>query len=135
MRCSYLVFKGQASSSYSRLDVPDTDFGAANVDMVIRIQFFGKGNVYQQIPALQMSYRRIPKPGTTEGSSIATSGRRHPLILDTAVSLPAYSRTRESNAFEVERGDTVLVTISRPSGGTYPEVGLLRIAGILKPRA
>jgi hypothetical protein len=130
----YLGFpEAQASSLRIRLNVPDTELGA-NVQMKLRVQFFGKGNIYQQIPALTMSYRRLQKPGTTTGTALSLPTTDTNLTFDTAVSLPAYTAiTRDSETFDVASGDTILVTIGRTAGDSYPEVGILRIAGVLQP--
>lgn len=137
MDIPYLGFPaGQASSLRIRLNVPDKNLGTP-VTMKIRAQLFGKGSAAQPMPALYMSYRRIEKPGDTPGTAIAlptseTASTDDTLVFNTALAVaPNKAIVRESSPFYVAPGDTILVTIERRAGDTYPEVGLLRVAGIL----
>jgi hypothetical protein len=124
---------GQASSLRVRLNVPDANIGP-NLQMAVRVQFFGKGSVNQQMPALLMTYRRLQKPGSSVSTALPlpVESEEQSLSFDTSVSLPANKAIiRDSESFPVLAGDTVLVTIARAAGDAYPEIGLLRIAGIL----
>jgi hypothetical protein len=126
----YLGFPaGQASSMRLRFNVPDANIGTG-VLMRVRLQLFGKGT--QTMPALYMSYRKLQKPGTTPTTAISLLNTDTPLNIDTALAVSANAAiVRDSEAFSVTAGDTVLVTIGRTAGDTYPEVGVLRVAGIL----
>lgn len=137
MDIPYLGFpEGQASSLRVRLNVPDMNLGTP-VQMKIRAQLFGKGTAAQTMPALYMSYRRLTKPGTTPATAIALPGAEDEstddtLVFNTALAVaPNRAIVCESSLFSVAAGDTVLVTIERRDGDTYPEIGLLRLAGIL----
>ena len=127
---------GQASSMRLRLNVPDISFESA-LKMLIRVQLFGKGNSSTPMPALYMSYRRILKPGTTAGTAILlptteTDSNSGGLTFNSAVAVAANTAVIcDSSNFTVAAGDTILVTLSRLAGDTYPEVGVLRVAGIL----
>lgn len=137
MDIPYLGFpEGQASSLRLRLNVPDMNLGTP-VTMKIRAQLFGKGSAVQPMPALFMSYRKLTKPGITPATAIALPTSENEstddsLVFNTALAVaPNRAIVCESSAFSVAPGDTVLVTIERRLGDTYPEVGLLRVAGIL----
>lgn len=137
MDIPYLGFpEGQASSLRLRLNVPDMNLGTP-VTMKIRAQLFGKGSATQPMPALFMSYRKLSKPGTTPGTAILLPTSENEstddsLVFNTAQAVaPNRAIICESSSFTVAPGDTVLVTIERRLGDTYPEVGLLRVAGIL----
>lgn len=137
MDIPYLGFPaGQASSLRLRFNVPDKNLGTP-VQMLIRAQLFGKGSAAQPMPALYMSYRRLLKPGATPSTAIAlptseNASTDDTLVFNTGLAVaPNRAIIRDSSPFTVTPGDTVLVTIERRLGDTYPEVGLLRVAGIL----
>jgi hypothetical protein len=139
MDIPYLGFpEGQASSLRIRLNVPDVNLGAG-LKLKIRVQLFGRGSVATPMPALYMSYRRLLKPGSNAETAIALpltedddNSTEGTLVFNTAIAVAANRAIiRESSLFDVAAGDTVLVTIGREAGGTYPEVGVLRIAGIV----
>jgi hypothetical protein len=139
MDIPYLGFpEGQASSLRIRLNVPDINLGAS-LTMRVRVQMFGRGGIGQPMPALYMSYRRLLKPGGDASTAIVLTTAENDdnseegtLEFNTAIPVAANRAIiRESSPFEVLSGDTVLVTIGRATGDTYPEVGVLRIAGIL----
>lgn len=133
----YLGFpEGQSSSLRIRLNIPDMNLGTP-LKMSVRTQLFGKGSAAQSMPALYMSYRRIPKPGTTPATAIPLPSSENEstddaLVYNSALAVaPNRSIICESSQFSVAEGDTVLVTIERRDDNTYPEVGLLRVSGIL----
>jgi hypothetical protein len=135
----YLGFpEGQASSVRVRLNIPDVNLGS-NLQLKIRVQLFGRGNVNNLMPALYMSYRRLQKPGSSDTTAIPLptaedddNSESGTLVFNTAVAVAANRAiTRESSLFEVAAGDTVLVTLGRELGDPYPEIGVLRISGIL----
>lgn len=141
MDIPYLGFpEGQASSLRLRFNVPDMNLGTP-VQMLIRVQLFGKGTAAQTMPALYMSYRRLVKPGITPATAVALPSTEEnsnntvtggTLVFNTALAVaPNRAVICNSSPFAVNSGDTVLVTLERLAGDTYPEVGLLRIAGIL----
>jgi hypothetical protein len=139
MDIPYLGFpEGQASSLRIRLNVPDVAAGSG-LQLKLRVQLFGRGSITQPMPALYMSYRRLLKPGASAETAIALplaenddNSAEGSLVFDTAVAVAANRAIiRESSSFAVAAGDTVLVTVGREAGGTYPEVGVLRIAGIV----
>jgi hypothetical protein len=125
----YLGFPaGQASLMRIRLNVPDANLGTS-LQMKIRVRYFGRGTSAQTIPALYMTYRRLPRPAAG-GTTLATADTN--LTFDSVVALNADTAIeRDSDNFAVAEGDTVLVTIGRTTGDAYPEVGVLRIAGII----
>ena len=137
MDIPYLGFpEGQASSLRIRLNVPDMNLGTP-LKMLIRAQLFGKGSAVQTMPALYMSYRRLAKPGTTPGTAIALPASENEstddtLVFNTQLAVPPNRAiVCDSSEFTVAAGDTVLVTLERQDDNIYPEVGLLRISGIL----
>jgi hypothetical protein len=96
------------------------------------------------LPELYMSYRRLPRPQTlnpatgqyepaalalpTVDTDVDFSDSSRSLLIDTVVEC-------NSAEFDVEAGDTVLVTIERRSdvNDQYDnDVGALRIAGIVR---
>ncbi len=126
----YLGFPdGQNSLVRVRLNVPAANLGSS-LSMQIRTQLFGRQTA--ALPTMTMTYRRLPRPGTS-GTALVTS--------DTALTftVPAGSVTIDnvvevtSAAFPVAEGDTVLVTLSRngASDSYGAEVGLLRLTGIV----
>lgn len=125
----YLGFPaGQASLLRVRLNVPDSNLGT-NLQMKIRVRFFGRGTAAQTIPALYMTYRRLPRPATG-GTALATTDTE--LAFNSVIALPADTAVeRDSDNFSIAEGDVVLVTIGRATGDAYPEVGVLRVSGII----
>lgn len=132
MDIPYLGFpEGQASSLRLRFNVPDASLGAPT-QMFIRVQLFGKGSAAQPLPALTMSYRLLQRPGTTPATSLALPSADTPLAFNSALAVaPNRAVVCDSASFTVSAGDTVLVTLARQAGGSYPEVGVLRVAGII----
>ena len=126
----YLGFPpGQASLLRLRFNVPEQYLGA-DISMKISVQLFGQGGPGQTLPSFYMTYRRIPRP-TTTGTALPLGDSD--LLFDSAATINPYTLIgRESAAFSVVAGDTVLVTIGRAAGDAYPgEVGILRVAGVL----
>ena len=124
---------GQASALRVRLNVADSNLGN-NLMMKIRVQYFGRGGTSTQaatLPALYMTYRRLQKPAAL-GSPLATTDTA--ITFNSVVSLRVDTAvTRDSAAFDVTAGDTVLVTLGREysPADVYAEVGVLRITGIV----
>lgn len=130
----YLGFpEDQDSSVRVRLNVPASNLGDV-LQMKIRVQLFGRGGTSvtpATLPPLTMTYRRLPRPAvggtvlpTTDTSLTFTSTVS--VTIDKALEI-------DSQAFPVEEGDTVLVTLSRAgSTDSYAaEVGVLRMTGIV----
>lgn len=132
MDIPYLGFPaGQASSLRIRLNVPDKDLGA-NLQMVIRVRYFGRGTAAQSMPALYMTRRRLAKPAVG-GTALVLSDTSLPF--NSVVALPSDTVIeRDSDPFDVTEGDVVLVTLGRSAGDVYPEVGVLRISGIISKK-
>jgi hypothetical protein len=134
MDIPYIGFPaGQASALRVRFNVADSNLGN-NLMMKVRVQYFGRGGTPTQaatLPALYMTYRRLQKPAAL-GTALATTDTA--ITFNSVVSLRVDTAvTRDSAAFDVAAGDTVLVTLGReysPSD-VYAEVGLLRITGIV----
>lgn len=129
MDIPYLGFPaGQASLMRVRLNVPDANLGT-NLQMKIRVRFFGRGTAAQTIPPLYMTYRRLPRPATG-GTALPTTDTA--LTFNSVVALAADTAIeRDSDNFSIAEGDVVLVTIGRTTGDVYPEVGVLRVSGII----
>lgn len=134
MDIPYLGFPpGQSSLMRLRFNLSDSNLGD-NLQMKIRVRFFGRGGTPTTpatLPALYMSYRRLPKPSTS-GTQLPTTDTS--LVFNSVVSLPIdYATERDSAAFSVVAGDTVLVTVGRAENeaDVYPEVGILRVTGIV----
>lgn len=137
MDIPYLGFPaGQSSLLRVRLNVPEANLDQ-NLKMKIRVRLFGRGGTPTSaalLPELYMSYRRLPRPGVnalqlpTVDTDVDFSDSSRSLLIDTVVEC-------NSDEFNVEAGDTVLVTIERRGGvGDQYEndVGVLRIAGIVR---
>lgn len=129
MDIPYLGFPaGQASLLRIRLNVPDANLGP-NLQMKIRVRYFGRGTAAQSMPALYMTYRRLVRPASG-GTALLLSDNA--LTFNSVVALPPNTAIeRDSSSFTVEEGDVVLVTLGRATGDVYPEVGVLRISGII----
>ncbi|NDD52793.1 hypothetical protein EBZ39_02765 [bacterium] len=125
----YLGFPaGQASSLRLRFNVPDLNM-AGNLQMRLRVRYFGRGNAGQSIPSLYMTYRRLGTPAIT-GTGLATTDTT--VNFNSAIALPINTAVeRDSDNFAVAAGDIVLVTLGRAAGDAYPEVGVLRVSGII----
>jgi hypothetical protein len=102
--------------------------------MKIRAQLFGRKTA--TLPAMELTYRRLPRPGTG-GVALVVSDVTPALTFNSAVSATQDVAIEiESASFAVAEGDTVLVTLRRPLiGGVADaytaEIGLLRLAGIV----
>lgn len=134
MDIPYLGFPaGQSSLMRLRFNLPDSNLGD-NLQMKVRVRFFGRGGTGgtpATLPALYMTYRRLAKP-TSAGTQLLPTDTN--LNFDSVVSLLIdHATERDSDSFAVIAGDTVLVTIGRPENDAdvYPEVGILRVTGIV----
>lgn len=134
MDIPYIGFPaGQASAIRVRFNVADSNLGD-NLMMKVRVQYFGRGGTSSTaatLPSLYMSYRRLPAPATL-GTTLPTTDT--PLAFTSSVSLRVDTAvTRDSAAFAIAAGDTVLVTLGREFNlsDVYPEVGMLRMTGIV----
>lgn len=134
MDIPYLGFpENQASSMRLRFNVPYDNIGE-NLQMRVRVQFFGKGT--SSIPALTMTRRLIKRPGITAETAIALPSAETNVVFNSVVTLPANTAIeRDSANFSVDAGDTVLVTIARTAATGYPEIGVLRVTGIISRTA
>lgn len=128
MDIPYLGFPAEQNSLLRiRLNVPEVNI-EQNLTMKIRMRLFGRAN--GQLPTLYMSYRRLPRPGATSLPLPTVDADLDPVVppslpLDTVVEI-------DSESFDVQVGDTILVTVERRDDNAYNnDVGLLRIAGIL----
>lgn len=130
----YIGFpSGQASAIRVRFNVAYSNLGT-NLKMKVRVHFFGRGGTPTQaatLPPLLMTYRRIAAPAVN-GTALPTSDSA--ISFTSNISLPSdTAAVRDSAAFDVAAGDTVLVTLLRENNpaDVYAEVGLLRIDGIV----
>ena len=130
----YIGFpSGQASAIRVRFNVAYSNLGS-NLSMKVRVHFFGRGGTPTQaatLPPLLMTYRRLQAPATN-GTALPVSDTS--IGFTSTVALPSDTAVvRDSEAFDVAAGDTVLVTLRRASNpaDVYAEVGLLRIDGIV----
>jgi hypothetical protein len=126
----YLGFpENQASSMRLRFNVPYGNIGDG-LQMRVRVQYFGKGT--SSIPALTMSRRLIKRPGITAGTAIGLPTTDDGVDFNSVATLPANTAIeRDSAPFGVDAGDTVLITLARPATTGYPEIGILRVTGII----
>lgn len=147
MDIPYLGFPANQSSLLRvRLNVPEANLDQ-NLKMKIRVRLFGRSGTPTSaalLPELYMSYRRLPRPQVLN----PLTGQYEPTALqlptvDTDVDFSDSSRSLfidtvvecNSDEFDVEAGDTVLVTIERRGdvNDQYEnDVGVLRIAGIVR---
>jgi hypothetical protein len=130
----YLGFpQGQDASVRVRLNVPAAGLGD-NLNMRIRAQIFGRKTA--TLPSLELTYRRLSRPGTG-GTPLVLSDVTPGLTFNSAVAVTQDSAIEiESAPFVVAEGDTVLVTLRRPlisgvADAYTAEIGLLRLAGIV----
>jgi hypothetical protein len=80
-----------------------------------------------------MTYRRLVKPDTT-GTGLVLEDNTD-VTFNSVVALPVNTVVeRDSSNFDVAEGDVVLVTLGRAGGDIYPEVGVLRISGIISKK-
>lgn len=132
MDIPYLAFpENQASSMRLRFNVPYSNIGAG-LQMRIRVQYFGKGTA--SIPALTMTRRLIKRPGVDAAGArgLPDASDEDTVGFNSVVTLPVNTAVeRDSADFEVDAGDTVLVTLARSAGAGYPEIGILRVTGII----
>jgi hypothetical protein len=112
-----------------RFNVPYGNIGDG-LQMRVRVQYFGKGT--SSIPALTMSRRLIKRPGITAGTAIGLPTTDEGVDFNSVATLPANTAIeRDSEPFGVDAGDTVLITLARPATTGYPEIGILRVTGII----
>jgi len=129
---------GQESLLRVRLNVPSANLGSG-LKMKVRVQLFSRGGtptVEATVSPLYMTYRILPMPTTLTGRKQLITTETDPdvgfwpsagleLLIDTAAQI-------ESDEFDVDLGDTVLVTIGRGvENSAMPEVGILRITGVV----
>jgi hypothetical protein len=130
----YLGFpQGQDALLRVRLNIPAANLSAdpnALLSMRIRAQLFGRQSAV--LPAMTMTYRRLPRPGTN-GTPLVTSDTGLTFTVPTSSVTTDVAVEVTSAAFTVVQGDTVLVTLSRSGStdGYGAEVGLLRLTGIV----
>ena len=128
----YLGFpQGQDSLVRVRLNVPNAGLGSG-LTMRICAQLFGRGS--GTFPALEVTYRRIPRPDGSTPVALPTADVTPALTFPSAITTTADNIVEiTSAAFAIEEGDTVLVTLRRKlTGDSYAaELGMLRMAGIV----
>lgn len=131
----YLGFpQGQDSLVRVRLNVPAAGLGTG-LKMRIRAQLFGRKTA--TLPALEVTYRRLPRPATSGGIALVTDDVTPALTFASNVAVAQDTAVEINSApFDVAEGDTVLVTLRRPFiGGVADaytaEVGLLRLSGVV----
>jgi len=104
----------------------------ANPTLKIRAVIFGRGA--GQLTDLDTSYRRLARPES--GSPTAILGSDTTLTMDTDITVVADNAYEvESDAFSVEAGDTVFVTVARSASGSPSyayEIGIVRIGAIIE---
>jgi hypothetical protein len=135
MDVPYLGFPGgQSSLIRLRFNVASANLGD-NLMMKVRVQLFGRGGTQTQaalLPSLYMTRRVLPAPAANASVPLETTdtaltfNSSANLTIDTVIQ-------RDSAAFEVEHGDTVLVTLGREESisDVYGEIGILRVSGIV----
>ena len=135
MDIPYLGFPGgQASLLRLRFNVPGSNLGD-NLMMKIRVQLFGRDGTQSQrkvMPSLYMTRRIIAKPPTPEADGQALPTTDTALTFNSSANLYIdRAIQRDSAAFAVAEGDTVLVTLGRVEDNVYGEIGVLRVTGIV----
>lgn len=135
MDIPYLGFPGgQASLLRLRFNVPGSNLGD-NLMMKIRVQLFGRDGTQSQrkvMPSLYMTRRIITKPPTPEADGQALPTTDTALTFNSSANLYIdRAIQRDSAAFAVAEGDTVLVTLGRVEDNVYGEIGVLRVTGIV----
>jgi hypothetical protein len=132
----YIGFpSGQDSLVRLRFIVPAAGLGSG-LQVVLRTQLLGLS--IGTLPALEVTYRRLPRPTGGVAVTLAAVDVTPALTFPSSITLTAANSVVEvsSAPIPVEEGDTLLVTIRRGLVGTGPdgytgEVGLLRLSGIV----
>jgi len=135
MDIPYLGFPGsQAALLRLRFNVPGSNLGD-NLMMKIRVQLFGRDGTQSQrkvMPSLYMTRRIIARPPTPEGDGQSLPTTDTALTFNSSANLYIdRAIQRDSAAFAVTEGDTVLVTLGRVEDNVYGEIGVLRVTGIV----
>jgi hypothetical protein len=138
MDIPYLGFPGgQSSLLRLRFNVPSSNLGD-NLMMKIRVQLFGRdggqapSGQKKVMPTLYMTRRLLVEPATSLADGLQLATADSTLIFNSAANLFIdHAIVRESAAFGVEEGDTVLVTIGRNADNVYGEIGVLRVTGVV----
>lgn len=117
----------QESNVRGRVKVPGAGL-PASPKVKLRVQLLGRAN--GTLPALTVSYRVLPRPGSGDVEALPTSDAGLTFATGQTVAADEYVEV-ESEAFDVAAGDTVLFTISRDDDGYSGEVGLLDMVGVL----
>jgi hypothetical protein len=95
----------------------------------IRMQLLGRAT--GTLPALQLSYRVLPRPLAATSLPGPSAERALTVVTTLSVSADQYVEV-QSEAFAVATGDTILVQVARVRDDGYAgEVGLMRPVGIL----
>lgn len=131
----YLGFpQGQDSLVRVRLNVPAAGLGTG-LQMRIRAQLFGRAT--GTLPALEVTYRRLPRPTLSSGVALVVADVTPALTFASNVAVTQDTAVEINSApFAVAEGDTVLVTIRRKlvsglADAYAGEVGLLRLSGVV----
>lgn len=138
----YLGFPaGQTSSLRVRLNIPEVNVDQ-NLRIKIRVRLFGRGPTEAQLPAMRMSYRILPRPFTaalplpendTDIAFLENDNENSNTIPPTLE--PDTVIEHDSEEFNAQAGDTVLITLERPgniSDVYTADLGVLRLAGIVR---
>jgi hypothetical protein len=134
---TYLGFsEGRASFVRYKFHIPPEGL-PNNPELKFRLVLLGR--ISGTLPAMAMTYRRVPRASS---GNLALPLTDTALTLDTAqaVAVDEYLEAESSTILSavnqgtdpIEPGDTVFLTLSRPSGTSYnAEIGVLRIGGII----
>jgi hypothetical protein len=128
----YLGFAAAENSAYrARIHVP-ADLSIPNPAMKVRLLLLGRAA--GTLPQLTATYRRVPRPDDGLDDPLALPTADATLTLTTVATLASANQYVEadSEAFEIEPGDTVYFTVERGDGDGYgAEVGVLRQTGLV----
>lgn len=129
----YLALPHSRSTSLSmRIEVP----GVFGSNLKLKMRFLCLARIAGTFPDLNLTYIRLPRP--KNGSvSIGEYSYETSIPLDTSVSVSAGSIFEvESDEISVQEGDTLILTLARPSSSAYSaDAGIIRAAGILNSRS
>lgn len=123
---------GQESGLRYKFKMPAADAFPGTPKLKLRLTLLGR--VAGTLPALDLSYRRVPV-GSTTPAALPTADTTLAVTTAIAVDVDEYV-TVESAAFTVAAEDTVMFSLTRAGTGGYNgEVGVLDAVAVLVPGA
>lgn len=121
--------QNEETSFRSRIQVPET-LALANPELTISLRVLGR--VSGTLPALTVTWRAVPKPGSGTAENLPTADTSATLTYETASVTSNQYVTATTGTITVAAGDDILFTVTRGAGDGYAgDIGILRQAGIV----